>query len=62
LLPPIEEQHCISEFLDCEIGKIDKEIQVIGQQIISLEEYRKVLISEVVTGKIDVRDEVVSWT
>ncbi len=61
-LPSIEEQHSISNFLDREISKIDKAIWIVEQQISSLKEYRTALISEVVTGKIDVRDEVVSWT
>lgn len=55
-VPPIQEQDSIAEFIEasvndsqCAIGKAEK-------QILLLQEYRTALISEAVTGKIDVRE------
>lgn len=57
--PPKEEQAAITIYLNKELQNIDK---LINREEIStklLQEYRTALISEVVTGKIDVRDEVI---
>lgn len=55
-LPPIEEQNRIVDYLDQEVEKY----QQIGQRyeltIKKLKEYRSTLITQVVTGKIDVRN------
>lgn len=55
-LPPIEEQNQIVDYLDQEVEKY----QQIGQRyeltIKKLKEYRSTLITQVVTGKIDVRN------
>ena len=56
LLPPISEQTQIVEYLDEQTQKIDSTIEKETQRIELLKEYRQSLISEVVTGKIDVRD------
>lgn len=53
-----QEQIQIVEFLDRKTGQIDKLISTEGRKIELLKEYRQSLISEVVTGKIDVRNEV----
>lgn len=58
-LPPIPEQHDISKFLDHEMGRIDALIEKIRKSIDMLHEYRTALTSAAVTGKIDVRVEVV---
>jgi len=58
IFPPLNEQKKIVEYLDKQIQKIDKIIKKESQRINLLKEYRKSLISEVITGKIDVRDEV----
>jgi type I restriction enzyme, S subunit len=58
-LPPIPEQQLIADYLDEQTQKIDTTIEKETQRIELLKEYRQSLISEVVTGKIDVRDEVV---
>lgn len=58
LIPPINEQKKIYNFLNRKISDIDKLIIDIGVQINNLNEYKKSLISEIVTGKIDVRNEV----
>jgi type I restriction enzyme, S subunit len=59
LYPPIQEQQQIVEHLDKGTTKIDSTIGKETQRIDLLKEYRQSLISEVVTGKVDVRDEVV---
>ena len=54
-LPPLEEQEQIANFLDRKTGQIDELIFAEQRKIELLKEYRQSLISEVVTGKIDVR-------
>jgi len=54
LVPPKPEQKEITEYLDSETAKIHKAINNIQMQIEKLEEYRKSLIYEVVTGKVKV--------
>ena len=53
------EQQQIVDHLDKETSKIDSTIEKETQRIELLKEYRQSLISEVVTGKVDIRDEVV---
>ena len=53
-----EEQVQIATFLDHKTGQIDELITAEQRKIELLKEYRQSLISEAVTGKIDVRDEV----
>ena len=55
-LPSKEEQTQIIEYLDEQTQKIDTTIEKETQRIELLKEYRQSLISEVVTGKVDVRD------
>ncbi len=55
ILPPIEDQTAIANFLDKATSKIDKTIKLIEQKVNLLEEYKKSLIHYVVTGKVDVR-------
>jgi len=59
-IPSIKIQNEISDYLDKQTTKINIIIQKENNRIELLQEYRKSLISEVVTGKIDVRDEVVA--
>ena len=56
--PPIQEQQQIVDHLDKGTTKIDSTIEKETQRINLLKEYRQSLISNVVTGKVDVRDEV----
>ena len=56
VIPSIEEQTQIVEYLDEQTQKIDTTIEKETQRTELLKEYRQSLISEVVTGKIDVRD------
>ena len=57
-LPPDNEQAQIADFLDHKTKQIDELRSNEEQTINLLKEYRQSLISEAVTGKIDVRDEV----
>lgn len=57
LLPSLEEQKRISDFLDRTMNKIDTTIFKTQQELELLKEYKTALISEVVTGKVDVRNE-----
>jgi len=59
LLPPIEEQKAIATYLDQKTQKIDTLISKATKAITLLKEKRTALISAVVTGKVDVRGEVV---
>lgn len=58
-VPPIEEQHEIVEYIEQETEKIDLLKREVEKQIEYLREYRTRLISDVVTGQIDVRDVVI---
>ena len=55
-LPPENEQKHICDILDKKVENIDTLITEIQNQIEKLKEYRQSLISEAVTGKIDVRE------
>ena len=54
----LQEQQQIVDYLDEKTQKIDSTIEKETQRIELLKEYRQSLISNVVTGKIDVRNEV----
>jgi len=55
-MPKINEQKAIATYLEQKTKQIDNLIKKIQSQISIFQEYRTSLISEVVTGKIDVRD------
>jgi len=57
-VPSVDEQKTISSYLEDKIKKIDTQIGRENKSIEYLKEFRTALISEVVTGKIDVRDVV----
>lgn len=54
-IPPADEQHAITSYLDTETSKIDTRIAKRRRQIELLQEYKQALITDAVTGKIDVR-------
>jgi type I restriction enzyme S subunit len=56
-IPSIEEQVKIADFIEGEIIKIDALNHRMSKEIELLKEYKTALISEVVTGKVDVRNE-----
>ena len=55
VIPPIEEQTQIVEYLDGKMARIDRMVELNQQTIDKLKEYRTALITAAVTGKIDVR-------
>ena len=54
-IPPLSEQEEIVDFLNIETKKIDDMKEVVEKTIERFKEYRSTLITQVVTGKIDVR-------
>lgn len=58
-VPPPNEQMGIISFIDEQIKLSEKTIANTNIEINLLKEYKTALISEVVTGKVDVRDEVI---
>ena len=59
-IPNLEEQLLIARYIEEEIIRIETLISKSLQEIELLKEYKTALISEVVTGKVDVRDEVLN--
>lgn len=55
ILPPIEEQNKIVEYLENKIKEIDSIIEDKNKQLDALEEYKKSIIYEYVTGKKEVK-------
>ena len=55
-VPPIEEQNQIVGFIKNQTERIQTISAKTQQEIELLKEYKTALISEVVTGKVDVRD------
>lgn len=58
VLPPIKEQRKIVEALKENIAKLDESISHVTAQIADLKSYKSSVISEAVTGKVDLRE----WT
>jgi type I restriction enzyme S subunit len=58
-IPDIKEQQELLNILNDNLLKIDNAIQLVASTIDTLHEYRNRLISDVVTGQIDVRDIVI---
>jgi type I restriction enzyme S subunit len=56
--PPLNEQEQIVKYIDSQTTEIDKLVSIEKKRIETLKEYRQSLISEVVTGKIRVCEEV----
>ncbi|WP_459212764.1 restriction endonuclease subunit S [Aquimarina rhabdastrellae] len=55
-VPPLDEQNKIEDFIKSKVDQFAHSIVKIQTSIQKLKEYRQSLISEAVTGKIDVRD------
>ena len=60
LLPPLGEQTAIVEYLDKATADIEVAISRTRRQIDLMQEYRTRLITDVVTGKLDVREKAVA--
>lgn len=56
IIPPADEQIAIVEHVRAAMPKYDALIEKLNEEIKLLEEYKAKLISDVVTGKIDIRD------
>jgi type I restriction enzyme S subunit len=56
LLPPKEEQKEVLNHIESGLSIIDKSLYLTTESIQKLKEYRQSIISEAVTGKVDVRD------
>ena len=56
VLPPLQEQKDIAEYLDKKLAQIDKLIKKSKKAIELLKEKKEALITNAVTGKIDVRE------
>ena len=56
-IPPLPEQLRLATFLDQKTAEIDEAISKKQCQIDLLQEYRTILIANVVTGKLDVRED-----
>lgn len=57
-VPSLSEQQAIASYLDHKVGQIDSVVNAMNSQIDDLNALKQAIISEAVTGKIDVRD----WT
>lgn len=57
-LPPLEEQAAITAILEAHLATVDSLIRKSTEAIDTLREYRSALITNAVTGKIDVREAV----
>lgn len=53
-LPPIDEQHAICKYIDSKTEEFNEIIKQTDKEIELIKEYQQSLISEVVTGKVDV--------
>ncbi|MCC7193279.1 MAG: restriction endonuclease subunit S [Phycisphaeraceae bacterium] len=60
LVPPMPEQAAIVAAIQAETDKMDRLVATVDSAIVQLNEHRSALISAAVTGKLDVRGEVVA--
>lgn len=56
IVPPVDEQKAIVEYIPVAFAKYDEAIAKLAEEVDILHELRNKLISDVVTGQIDVRD------
>lgn len=61
-LPPIKEREEIVDRVRAETSRLDSAVHSLRNEIALLKEYRTRLISDVVTGKIDIREEAAKLT
>lgn len=57
VLPPLSEQRAIVSYIEAQTANIDKLIDAYQQQVERVKEYKQRLISDAVTGKMNVTDE-----
>jgi type I restriction enzyme S subunit len=56
VIPPLEEQQAICDFIQLNVTKLDSLFEAINTAIARLAEYRTALITAAITGKVDVRN------
>ena len=56
-IPPLSEQRAIVSYIEAQTANIDKLIDAYQQQVERIKEYKQRLISDAVTGKMNVTDE-----
>ena len=56
IIPPADEQVAIVDYIKRTLPQYDVAIEKLSTEVETLEEYKTKLITDVVTGKIDVRD------
>ena len=54
VLPPIDEQLLLAQFIDKELDKVDSVISNCNRQISLFQERKQIIINDVVTGKVKV--------
>lgn len=59
IIPPADEQIAIVEYIKAALPTYDKAISKLTEEVNTLEDYKNKLISDAVTGKIDVRDVII---
>jgi len=59
IFPPIEEQNEIVKYIASKTKQIDSMIEALNAEIDRLTEYKQRLISDVITGQLNVQDETV---
>ena len=59
LLPDYDEQVSIANFIESKLSQLDAQKKKVEDVIAKLQEYRAALITNAVTGKIDVREFVI---
>ena len=58
-IPPVEEQQAIVNYIQSKTNKIDSLIASLNAEIERLKEYKQRLISDVVTGQINIQEETI---
>ncbi len=56
-IPPLSEQRAIVSYIEAKTASINKLIDAYEQQVERVKEYKQRLISDAVTGKMNVTDE-----
>lgn len=59
IVPPADEQIAIVEYIKKTLPKYDEAIEKLTEEVSVLEEYKAKLIADIVTGKVDVRNEAI---
>lgn len=55
-IPPVEEQNCITGFIEAQTRSINEQLELITREITLIREYQTSFAASVVSGKLDVRE------